>query len=79
MSSPEIAGRAEQRRYGDVVDILSRFIEPVDRFFDDVLVIDEQDAAATRHRWQLLRRLRETLTRDFDIRELAGQADRRGQ
>jgi glycyl-tRNA synthetase beta subunit len=50
-------------------------VPPVSKFFDDVLVLDPNDAAATMSRCRLLAHLRSTVTRDFDIRELAGQAD----
>ena len=52
-------------------------MEPVERFFENVLVIDPKNAAATRARCELLRDVRDTLTSHFDIRELSGQADRR--
>ena len=51
--------------------------EPVATFFDEVLVLDPGNPPATRYRRELLSRLRAVLTRYFDLRELAGQADRR--
>jgi glycyl-tRNA synthetase beta subunit len=68
---------ATGRAYDDVVQILATFIEPVERFFQEVLVIDESAPGATQERYALLERLRGVLTRYFDIRELAGQAERR--
>ena len=64
----------EDRRYNDVVDLLAGFVEPVEVFFDNVLVVDPANPAATLGRRDLLAALREWLTRCFDIRELAGQA-----
>ena len=72
-----IDASSERGRYGDVIEVLAEFIEPVERFFADVLVIDRERPEATRHRYGLLERLRSLLTRHFDIRELAGQAERR--
>jgi len=74
---PALERDSRERAYGRVVDRLAGFIDPVERFFEDVLVIDESDAAATCRRVDLLGRLRGLLTRYFDIRELAGQAERR--
>jgi glycyl-tRNA synthetase beta chain len=73
----EMSEMEAQSRYVDAVGILARFVDPVERFFDDVLVLDPDDPAATLHRRELLSNLRGVLTRCFDIRELAGQADRR--
>ena len=75
---PTLDLASEQRAYGRVIDRLAVLIEPVERFFNDVLVINENDAVATCRRVELLGRLRSLLTRYFDIRELAGQADRKG-
>jgi glycyl-tRNA synthetase beta chain len=63
--------------YAGIVTSLARFVDPVEQFFADVLVIDKKNPAATRWRYGLLSRLRDLLTRYFDIRELAGQAKRR--
>ncbi len=65
------------RRYGETLDVLAEFVEPVERFFEEVLVLDPSQPRATRHRRELLDGLRGLLTRCYDIRELAGQADRR--
>ncbi|MCP3979941.1 MAG: glycine--tRNA ligase subunit beta [bacterium] len=75
---PELARLSDEKQYDGVVEGLARFIEPVDTFFEQVLVIDAQNPDATRHRYALLTKLRDLLTRYFDVRELAGQADRRG-
>jgi len=75
--TPEMASQADRRCYDEIVRILSEFIDPVERFFVDVLVIDESNPAATCYRYDLLARLSDLLTRYFDIRELAGQAERR--
>ncbi len=66
----------QQRQYVEAVDSLAQFVDPVEQFFETVLVLDPSQPAAMLHRQQLLARLREVLTRCFDIRELAGQADR---
>jgi glycyl-tRNA synthetase beta subunit len=73
----QIAGDAERGAYAAIFDRLAQLVDPVERFFDEVLVIDRDDPAGTRRRWEMLVRLRTILTRHFDIRELAGQADRR--
>jgi glycyl-tRNA synthetase beta subunit len=72
-----ITSAAEARDYASVIDLLASFVSPVARFFDEVLVLDTEKIPRTRARLALLSRLRTVLTRYFDIRELAGQADRR--
>ena len=72
-----LAARSEEKDYAAVVDLLAEFVEPVDRFFESVLVLDPDNLESTHFRRQQLAGLREVLTRYFDIRELAGQADRR--
>ncbi|MDH3784955.1 MAG: glycine--tRNA ligase subunit beta [Acidobacteriota bacterium] len=62
--------------YDGVVDTLAMFVEPVDRFFADVLVIDEKDPGGSVARADLLARLRTILIRCFDLRELAGKAEK---
>jgi len=71
----KIVAASEAHDFPTVIEHVSTLIEPVSRFFDDVLVLDPNDSAATRSRCELLARVRGTVTRDFDIRELAGQAD----
>ncbi len=75
--SPEVTRASEAGRFEAVVDLLARYVEPVAAFFDSVLVLDPEHLDATRARCEILARVRSTVTRDFDIRELAGQADRR--
>jgi glycyl-tRNA synthetase beta subunit len=72
-----VAEHAAEGEYQEVIDILGEFIEPVEQFFTDVLVLDPDDPGATLNRKQLLTELSGVLTRCFDIRELAGQAERR--
>jgi len=75
---PLLRHSAESRDYRQAVDVISRFIAPVERFFAEVLVLDPKNPAATRHRTRLLaERLKPLLTSTFDIRELAGQAERK--
>ena len=74
---PRMKEQSEAGDYGQVVQTLARFVEPVERFFTDVLVIDGANPRATGWRYRLLVELRDLLTRYFDIRELAGQAERR--
>ena len=74
---PRIRQAAEEKRFDDIVDALAGFVAPVERFFDKVLVIDPDQPAATAARGQLLTRLRDVLIADYDIRELAGEAERR--
>jgi glycyl-tRNA synthetase beta chain len=75
--APQMAAKSEEKSYDGVVELLSEFIDPVETFFDEVLVVDKKDPTATIHRRELLAKLRDVLTRYFDIRELAGQAERR--
>jgi glycyl-tRNA synthetase beta subunit len=72
---PKIIAASERSDFGAVVDLLAQLIPPVAKFFDDVLVLDPNNPGATYARCTLLANLRSTVTRDFDIRELAGQAD----
>lgn len=76
-SSERIDERSRARDYRAVVDLLAEFVDPVERFFVDVLVLDPKNPEATLHRKELLAQLGGALTRCFDIRELAGQAERR--
>jgi glycyl-tRNA synthetase beta chain len=76
-SGPAVERQAQAKQYGGVIDSLADFVEPVARFFDQVLVNDPERLDETHHRGEMLRRLGAMLTRYFDIRELAGQADRR--
>ena len=72
---PKVDGAAAAGDYETAVRELSALAHPVSKFFDDVLVIDESQRNDTHHRSQLVGRLGSLLTRYFDIRELAGQAD----
>ena len=71
----EMQSAAERKCYDDVVQSLSEFINPVERFFDDCLVIDPTRPQTTRRRYELLVGLMRLFTRYFDIRELAGEAE----
>ena len=62
----------------EIVDRLAGYVEPVEQFFVEVLVVDKENPAATLARRDLLRSLHDLLTRCFDLRELAGQAERGG-
>jgi glycyl-tRNA synthetase beta chain len=70
-------GLAAAGKYDDVVDLLAGYVEPVGRFFDEVLVVDKDNPAATLARRDLMLRLHSLLTCCFDLRELAGQANGR--
>jgi glycyl-tRNA synthetase beta chain len=72
---PLILSAAAANDFPAVLTQLSRLVAPVATFFDDVLVLDPKNPDATRSRCALLASVRDTVTRDFDIRELAGQAD----
>jgi len=72
--APQILSSSAANDFPAVIDRLSELVVPVAKFFDDVLVLDPQNPAATRWRCELLAKVRSTVTRDFDIRELAGQA-----
>jgi glycyl-tRNA synthetase beta subunit len=68
---------AEQKCYDDNVQVLAEFIDPVERFFTDCLVIDADQPETTRRRYELLVELNQLFTKYFDIRELAGEAEGR--
>ncbi len=73
--TPLLLASAQERRYRDAVEVISRFIGPVERFFTEVLVLDPGRPDATMRRTDLLSGLlRTVLTSAFDIRELAGQS-----
>jgi glycyl-tRNA synthetase beta chain len=71
----DLERHAAKRRYHEVVEAFASLVRPVDRFFADVLVIDPSKPWQSWHRTDLLARLRSILTRYFDLRELAGEAD----
>jgi len=73
-----VASLLEQRSYDALVDLLAGYVDPVEQFFVDVLVVDKDDPAATLARRDLVRSLHALLTGCFDLRELAGQATRKG-
>jgi len=75
--APAIRRASESSDYSTVIELLGRFVDPVAKFFDDVLVLDPNDPGTTYRRCDLLEKVRGTITQDFDIRELAGQAERR--
>ena len=72
---PGILAASEASDFLAVIDRIAGLVAPVETFFDDVLVLDPGNPGATQSRCELLARVRSTVTRDFDIRELAGQAD----
>lgn len=74
----EIEREASAGNYAEVVDVLARLVTPVERFFDEALVIDPANPGNSRSRIRLLQRLESTLTGHFDLRELPGAADRSG-
>ena len=71
---PRILEASGKNEFQAVIEHLGGLVEPVARFFDEVLVLDPKNPGATRWRCELLSAIRGTVTRDFDIRELAGQA-----
>jgi glycyl-tRNA synthetase beta chain len=73
-----IEEEAARRNWRAVVDLTAEFVAPVDRFFEKVLVVNPDDPSATHRRLRLLGTLETLLTRHFDVRELPGQAERRG-
>jgi len=72
---PRILAASAANDFPAVIDHLGGLVAPVAKFFNDVLVLDPADPDATSWRCDLLAKIRSTVTRDFDIRELAGQAD----
>jgi glycyl-tRNA synthetase beta chain len=72
---PKVERAADAGDYATALSELATLAAPVGKFFDEVLVIDENQRDHTHHRKELVARLAGLLTRYFDIRELAGQAD----
>ena len=72
---PKVERAASTGDYQSTIAELSALAEPASKFFDDVLVIDERQRNHTYYRVELVSGLETLLTRYFDIRELAGQAD----
>ena len=70
----EIRGRVEsrlgERDYGGALQILAELKAPVDRFFDKVLVMDD-DPRVRSNRLALLGRINATFTRIADFRQLS--------
>ena len=75
--APVMRTNAEQKCYDETVQILAEFIDPVERFFTDCLVVDPSQPETTRRRYELLLDLNQLFTKYFDIRELAGEAEGR--
>ncbi len=73
--SGKIREASEAHKFDTVISSISSYVEPIGKFFDDVLVLDRSNLDATWERTELLSQVRSALTNDFDIRELAGQAD----
>jgi glycyl-tRNA synthetase beta chain len=73
-SFTEIQGRVEtrlgERDYAGALQVLAELKAPVDRFFDKVLVMDE-DARVRANRLALLGRINATFTRIADFRQLS--------
>ncbi len=72
---PRIQSASAEQNFSAVIDHVSQLVAPVATFFDEVLVLDPTQPGATWWRCDLLAKVRTTVTHDFDIRELAGQAD----
>jgi glycyl-tRNA synthetase beta chain len=74
-TAPRIREASEAHDFTTVVSSLTTYVDPIARYFDKVLVLDPTNIDATVARTNLLEQVKSTLTLDFDIRELAGQAD----
>lgn len=74
---PAIERASREGDYVRVASLLAQFVEPVEAFFQQVLVLDPDDLDATRHRLGLMSKLHEVLTRYFDLTELPGEAGRK--
>ena len=72
---PRILAASTANDFPVVIEEIAGLVTPVAKFFDDVLVLDPHNPGATRARCELLQSVRTAVTRDFDIRELAGQAE----
>jgi glycyl-tRNA synthetase beta subunit len=75
--APVMQTNAEQKCYDEIVQGLAEFIDPVEQFFTDCLVVDPSEPETTRRRYELLQALNQLFTKYFDIRELAGEAEGR--
>jgi glycyl-tRNA synthetase beta chain len=74
-TAPRIRRASDAQDFTTVVSALTTYVEPIASFFEHVLVLDPKNVDATVARTALLEQVNSTLTLDFDIRELAGQAD----
>ncbi len=68
---PDVEPLLEQRRYSDALQRLANLREPVDRFFDTVMVMDP-DADLRGNRLALLSELRQLFLRTADLSRLPG-------
>ena len=73
---PAMDRLARGGEWATLVDRIAGFIDPVEQYFRDVLVVDPDRPGATLARAGLVERLRDVMTAWFDIRELAGEAAR---
>lgn len=76
-TAPKVRAASDGSDFPGVLSLLLDYVAPIGRFFEEVLVLDRDNLDATIARHGLLQDVKATLTQDFDIRELAGQADRR--
>lgn len=74
---PELDAALVEHDFSRALTVLARLRTPVDRFFDEVLVMDP-DATLRERRLALLSRLREAFLRVADIGELQQPADTQG-
>jgi glycyl-tRNA synthetase beta chain len=66
---PEVEAHVAERRYLDALRTLSSLRKPVDRFFEEVLVMAE-DAALRANRLALLKRLRDLFSQVADLSQI---------
>jgi len=74
---PEMERASNEKDYIRVVELLAAFTEPVEAFFEQVLVLDPENLQATKSRLDLMGRVHAVLTRYFDLTKLPGEAPRR--
>ncbi|OFX35339.1 MAG: glycine--tRNA ligase subunit beta [Armatimonadetes bacterium RBG_16_67_12] len=67
----DVERAVEARRYADALQILERLADPIDRFFDDVLVM-APDPAVRANRLALLREVTAAFLRVADFSKLSG-------
>ena len=68
--APKASGEVAQGRYGEALTLLARLKEPVDRFFDSVMV-NADDTRLKHNRLALLANLQQSMNQVADLSRMA--------